>query len=568
MEPTTGAESGDGRAQGAGAGPESVRAAAQGVRRRAALLAFARRLGPHLAVGLFVAGGAGPPAPASAGGGPPPAFGGATPSQASWCLLLALLAPLTARRGAREDEWSEGEAATWLDLRVGGDGAVVTSLEAHDPRWSGRVERALDALPELGRPRLARIARAAAPGAVFAALALVVPLPARAEPGPPRELFTQREEELTEKLAALEETLELTESHESELERMLERLADEARQGSPESFFEAADALESQLERTVEQQAAARERAAGALGDAARSAEAQALEASKTQISSLAADTLAAELDAAMMQALEQLSRELGLSASDAPAGSAASGEAARELARKLAAELGSDRLAELAKRFAEQNGAGELGLDAAELAALAEGLEGALGEQLAELAKKGLLKPGRFDPSARARKVDLSRFEPGAGEPCSSASCKAAGKCSGSKDCDGEGHCHAAECMAAGECTGTGACQSAGASATLAGGKPGQGGITRGRGDAELTFGEESSEFAERFRPHALPPGRILDADSSTLLGVSSTTPTVAPVLESAAGGSSSAAGGEAAWKRRLSPAHRDAVRSFFSRE
>lgn len=93
----------------------------------------------------------------------------------------------------------------------------------------------------------------------------------------------------------------------------------------------------------------------------------------------------------------------------------------------------------------------------------------------------------------------------------------------------------------------------------------PGTGGVSRGRGDAELVWGEESPGAAERFRPAALDPARFLDPASSALVGVGSTSPAEAPAAESAGLAPVEGAGGESAWRRRLAPRHRQAVRGFF---
>ena len=95
--------------------------------------------------------------------------------------------------------------------------------------------------------------------------------------------------------------------------------------------------------------------------------------------------------------------------------------------------------------------------------------------------------------------------------------------------------------------------------------GLPGRGGINRGRGDAELTWGAESPGRTDEFEARILPPSQARDPKDSTILGVGAAAPGV-----DAQGGASGltevdASAGKAAWRRRLSPRHRRAVGSFF---
>lgn len=94
----------------------------------------------------------------------------------------------------------------------------------------------------------------------------------------------------------------------------------------------------------------------------------------------------------------------------------------------------------------------------------------------------------------------------------------------------------------------------------------PGRGGVSRGRGDAELMFGEESPGRTDAFEARALDPARNLDLEHSTMLGVGAGAPRVAPEGEAAGGGDIQASAGSNAWRRRLAPRHRDAVRDFFA--
>jgi hypothetical protein len=97
--------------------------------------------------------------------------------------------------------------------------------------------------------------------------------------------------------------------------------------------------------------------------------------------------------------------------------------------------------------------------------------------------------------------------------------------------------------------------------------GIPGRGGVNRGRGDAQLTWGEETTPF-DRFKAQPLPPGAPRSPDDW------------APVVElpgapaeSARPGTPSqtrtyaADAGQSAWRRTLAPRHQSAVKKYFEK-
>jgi hypothetical protein len=123
------------------------------------------------------------------------------------------------------------------------------------------------------------------------------------------------------------------------------------------------------------------------------------------------------------------------------------------------------------------------------------------------------------------------------------------------------EGHC--SECGA--ECEGDlcAQCQRDG------NGQPGRGGINRGRGDAAMSWGDESDEQGVKFKETVLPPGFQEDPQEE-VRGVSRGAPETAPA-ESAprsAGREIEAASGRETWDRRLRPRHREVVRQYFDAE
>jgi hypothetical protein len=97
------------------------------------------------------------------------------------------------------------------------------------------------------------------------------------------------------------------------------------------------------------------------------------------------------------------------------------------------------------------------------------------------------------------------------------------------------------------------------------AGDTPGRGAATRGRADAEMTYGRESLP-AERFKAQALPPGYVRSPDDWAPIVSLPGAPNVAPE----AGGRAAARAyaedaGQAAWRRTLAPRHQSAVKKYF---
>jgi len=116
-------------------------------------------------------------------------------------------------------------------------------------------------------------------------------------------------------------------------------------------------------------------------------------------------------------------------------------------------------------------------------------------------------------------------------------------------------------------ECNGN--CEGNCPSGNCPGNKLGSGGISRGRGDAPMMWGEESDLANTKFKEVVLPPG-VLDDPSEEVLGLTFKEPEVNPA-ESAPRQElrkSDPSAGRATWDRKLNPRHRDVVRKFFDSE
>ena len=98
-------------------------------------------------------------------------------------------------------------------------------------------------------------------------------------------------------------------------------------------------------------------------------------------------------------------------------------------------------------------------------------------------------------------------------------------------------------------------------------GGEPGTGGINRGRGDADLTYGKESAPL-DRFKSQALPPGAARSPDDWAPVVELPGAPRESPASSvSSAARQYSAVAGQSAWRRSLAPRHQSAVKKYFDK-
>lgn len=327
-------------------------------------------------------------------------------------LFGLLLAPLTAWLQARRQSISRSNVAAWLDLRGGGDGSIVTAMEREDPRWSERVKLALAKQPALPPLAVEGALTRTMPAACFIVLALWIDMP-RNLLGPGPEMFAGAIERLEEKLETLAELVELDPEEEQEFQERLERLEVEAEDGTPESFYEAADSLEEALEQTAEELAE----------------EANELEQKLAAVAN-ADESQSEEAEGALRESLTELG-ELGF---------------AEDLTEQLSPEL-RDSL-ELPEG---------LELDSELMQELSKELREALKQQLEKLQAAGLVDPSKLRKLTPGELAKMRKTKAKLGKPCDSAECIKAGKKTNSADCLGEGACHNKPCMDAGYCIGGG---------------------------------------------------------------------------------------------------------------
>lgn len=138
-------------------------------------------------------------------------------------------------------------------------------------------------------------------------------------------------------------------------------------------------------------------------------------------------------------------------------------------------------------------------------------------------------------------------------------------------QQCQG-GNCQAGTCQHCGGQQGEGGecphCNGQGAGESNSN-RPGKGGVTRGRGDAELTYGDESDEKNTKFKETILPPG-FLDQPKDEIIGLRAVEPELienGSTARGAARGIGPATGSETS-AADLRPRHRQVVKRYFGSE
>jgi hypothetical protein len=293
---------------------------------------------------------------------------------ARW-LLFACIAPVSAWWVARRAGFDRNTAAAWLDVNSGASGLVVTERELGASSWSdaarSRLELANSAIP---RVAWARSLRPVALALLFVAGALWLE-PTRTPVGPPASVTTATVERVEEKLATLEETLQLEPEVATEMHDRLEQIQAQADDGTPESTFEALD----RLEQTVDSQAdQALDSAAHANDDLAQAA----------------SDPHLDDAQAAMEKALSSM-KQAGL---------------AKGLSEQLKSETFDPATLTLPSGVQ---------LDSAQLAKLAQSLRGELDTRLAKLAKAGLLSAKELGKLGELVNLDDFDFDHVCDENC-----------------------------------------------------------------------------------------------------------------------------------------------------
>ena len=275
--------------------------------------------------------------------------------EAAWLLAPALIAPIAALVLARRERPSPAQAATWLDVRSGGSGFVVTEQELGATAWSPRTEAALAAaLERLPRVELGALLRPLAVALALATLALWIELP-RDMVGPPPAVSAAALERVEERLEVLKDALALEPELERELEERLDAARTDSEAGNPESTYEALDQLDERIEQAAQEAELAAQQALALLQRATSEAElAQAQEALQNAAQSMGAAGLSKDLP-------QKLERELAQAAQSLAGEPLSSADLAR-LAQELKGAL-DGRMSKLAGgRLVDPSKLGKLG--------------------------------------------------------------------------------------------------------------------------------------------------------------------------------------------------------------
>jgi hypothetical protein len=264
------------------------------------------------------------------------------------------------------------------------------------------------------------------------------------------------------------------------------------------------------------------------------------------EIAKLAEETQDSPLTHEKWETVDALEQKLRLKLDEATAQADKTADAAALLALAAAGELeniSSERLESLEKEVLET-------LQKMQQSGSLKGAPRELLEQLEKLSKNG--KPFQQLPEDLGERQEfldqLRKFLDEQQKKLAEAR----------EQMHGNGHCE--ECGA--ECEGDlcAQCQRNGD------GQPGRGGINRGRGDAAMSWGDESDEQGVKFLETVLPPG-FQEDPKEEIRGVSQAPPETEPVATAPRGASRQvdAASGRETWDRRLRPRHREVVRQYF---
>jgi DNA-binding transcriptional MocR family regulator len=97
---------------------------------------------------------------------------------------------------------------------------------------------------------------------------------------------------------------------------------------------------------------------------------------------------------------------------------------------------------------------------------------------------------------------------------------------------------------------------------------KPGRGGISRGRGDAAMTWTDGTSEKNAKFKERELPPSFAAGLKDSQLVGLSASEPAIQKTLAAHGALIDAAKGGGSAHTATILPRHKGAVKRYFDRK
>lgn len=422
-----------------------------------------------------------------------------------WLGLGAVPVLVAALWQSRRGQFTRTESVALLDRTLAAGGLLMTLTETADGEWESHLPQ-MDRLwrDSLPRVRPKRFASYVALPLLFAAGVCFVPLrQSAATPVQPRTVAQQATQQLEEMLKLVEEANVLEEEQQQELREEIAKLAEETKHTPlTHEKWETVDALEQKMRLKLQESAMVADKASAAALTLAMA------ENGEVSLSAARVEQLEQEL----LEALQQMQKSGSLSG------------ASPSLQAQLQKLMQNGQFKQLSESGAERQ------------------------QMLDEL--KELL-------DREQKKLSEAR------KKCNGGKCPNCGKesCEGEGQCEGDGQCR----QCGGPCQG-GQCASCLGDGPDGDGNPGRGGVNRGRGDAAMSWGDESDRQGVKFKETVLPPG-FKDAPKEDVQGVTLNAPEVNPAASAprAAGRETDAATGKETWNRKLRPRHREVVREFF---
>lgn len=437
--------------------------------------------------------------------------------QVLWIAAAAVPLTIGAWIWAKRRQQSERETVAMLDKALSAGGLLMTLSERPQDDWSQEL------------PQLERLWRRALPvfypkrflshvtlPILFVVATCFIPLrEARSTPLVSQDVAQQTTKQLEELQAALKEEQLLSEEEEKQLQEEIAKLTEESK-GTPLSHedWETVDALREKIEQKIEQAAAQANKEQSAVKQLAEALGEQG-DAGLTQQEQAALEEQAEEAIENMIKKAEKEDQQAQEEGQDGEKNNESGSEGGQAGKQKMSNSL-KEKLRRLNKGKGTKGGKPKLPTDPQERQELLDELREEIEKQKEELEK------------IRSK-------------------CK---KCRGTGD--GEG-----------ECESNGFNEEAGPDQD---GRPGKGGISRGRGDAEMKYGDESDDSQNKFKDVILPPSE-LGEPGEEIVDIQFTAPEVKPAASAAKGAARQVdtATGSQTWQRKLSPKHRAVVKQYF---
>ncbi|MEZ6066394.1 MAG: hypothetical protein R3B90_11965 [Planctomycetaceae bacterium] len=432
-----------------------------------------------------------------------------------WLAVAAIPVAAIAWWLSQRGRFTRDESVALLDRSLGVGGLLMSLTEVPDQDWERHLpsleRRWQESMPRL-RPK--RFLSCVGLPALFALAMCVVPLRHIEATGvePPLTAGQQAAQRLEQLLDALKEAELLEEKEEEELAEEIAKIVEEThRSPLTHEKWETVDALEQRMRTELMKAQLDAEKLSSAASLLLAAAKGEGLPLSDEQL-----EELEEELLETLIKKQEQAASE--------SSGSAGSSQQLQDMLQRLT-KNGTQRP--------------QLPTDAAER------------EQLLDELKEFL------DQEQQALEELRERAGAGNCQKCGQGTCQ--GQCSGEGKQPGQCSTCGGECK-----EGQGTCANCQGEP-----KPGRGGVNRGRGDAELTWGQEANEQGVQFKEAVLPPG-FLEDPKDEVVGVKLSAPEVNPADSAprAAVRADEPTTGRESWKRTLRPRHKAVVRDYFDTE